>query len=107
MTTRAEQEKMDGSPGLVTRTTPDGTEFLRIQFQVGPMAEVGVNGCAIEDVIDVLIARLEGFQRGPFACAENLQALRYLDWAKRGLLVSTAARRAQGVEGTNQPHQAP
>ena len=125
MTTRAEQEAMDGSAGRVTKQLEDlaadgtyrgcgisteaepGRPVIDVLFQVGPIGEVGVNGCAIEDVIDVLIARLEGFQRGPFACAENLQALRYLDWAKRGLLVSTAARRAQGVEGTNQPHQGP
>jgi len=126
MTTRAEQEAMDGSSGLVTLTLRDvaplGTftyeapvsaaergaaEVLRIQFQGGPIAEVGVNGCQIEDVLDVLIARLEGFQRSTFGCAENENALSKLKAAKGWLEQRTSARRAQGVEGTNEPHQAP
>lgn len=91
---------MDGSPG-----TWVGPHF-HIAFQVGPIGEVGVNGCQIEDVLDVLIARLEGFQRGPFACGENENALSKLKAAKEWLEQRTHARQAQGVEGTNLPHEA-
>jgi len=125
MTTRAEQEAMDGSAGRVTKQLEDlaadgtyrgcgisteaepGRPVIDVLFQVGPIGEVGVNGCAIEDVIDVLIARLEGFQRGGFACGENENALSKLKAAKGWLEQRTSARQAQGVEGTNQPHQAP
>ncbi|HYE92651.1 MAG TPA: hypothetical protein VEA38_16595 [Terriglobales bacterium] len=119
----APQEAMDGSPAVVVRTLgglhidgkfldlriSDGAlttdEVIRIQFQCGPINEVGVNGCSIEDVIDVLTERLAGFQAGPFACAENANALDGLTAAKRWLLARTTKRQAQGVEGTNQAHQ--
>lgn len=121
------QQAMDGSPRRVTRTLTDleqmgkfahlrlaypdqvdpNAEVIAISFQCGPIGEVGVNGCSIEDVLDVLAERLEGFQRGPFACAENDVALAHLGAARRSLLERTTARQAQGVEGTNAPHQSP
>ena len=57
-----------------------------------------------EDVIDVCIERLEGFQQGPFACRENNVAITKFRGAKIALLERTAQRQAQGVEGTMQPH---
>jgi hypothetical protein len=33
--------------------------------------------------------------------------VQYLEYAKTELLARTRARQAQGVEGTNQPHEAP
>lgn len=120
---KTDQEAMDGTPATVVITLYDldllgkfkakpiaprvskHDPVIWIQFQVGPIKEVGVNGCAIEDVIDVLIRRLEGFQKGPFACAENQQALKHLTYAKEDLLIRTAKREGQGVEGTNAPHK--
>lgn len=116
------REAMDGSPAHVTTTLGDlaqagkfaGMELefsterykpvIDITFQCGPLKEVGVNGCSIEDVIDVLVARLEGFQHGQFACAENFQAISALKVAKFWLLERTAKRQQQGVEGTMQAH---
>ena len=121
---RAKQEAMDGSPARIERTLGDllntgkfadaeavldGAAHLddvviAVRFQCGPIQEVGVNGCAIEDVVDILIERLEGFQRGPFACRENAEALESLTWAKGLLLARTRKRQEQRVEGTNAPH---
>ena len=118
---QAAQQAMDGSPALVVRTGRDlwstgkfrelglsveaiHEEYIRIKFQCGPLGEVGVNGCSIEDVIDVLAERLEGFQAGPFKCQENADALSFLYTAKGVLLTRTARRQAQGVEGRNLPH---
>ncbi len=96
----AGQEIRDGSKASVR----DAAGHVSIKFQLGPVQEVGVNGTTIEKVISLLIARLEGFQRGPFACRENHQAIACLymavDWLEQG----TRARQAAGVEGTNQPH---
>lgn len=106
----SEQETMDGSPALVTVrgstkfNHPDGDIYIQIKFQAGPLKEVGVNGCSIEDVIDVLSNRLEGFQKGPFRCRENALAITKLEEAKQWLLYRTDKRQAQGVEGTNAPH---
>ncbi|MDP3769004.1 MAG: hypothetical protein Q8S13_13385 [Dehalococcoidia bacterium] len=120
-----DEEAMDGSPAVVTvmlwdliprtlavaRMKATGVlvnePVITIRFQRGPIGETGetgVNGCAIEDVLDVLIERLEGFERGPFTCRENRFAIMHLKSAKGWLGARTAARQAQGVEGTNQPH---
>ncbi len=75
-----------------------------IQFQDGPVREAGVNGTSMEVVLKVIIERLEGYQRGPFPCKENEMALMCCKQAQEWLDARTAARRAQGVEGINQPH---
>ena len=92
------QEAMDGSPSTVELA--GGT---RIKFQLGPVQEVGVNGCQIEDVLEVLERRLDGFQRGAFACEENSVALSHLRGAKAALLIRTRKRVVRGVEGRSQP----
>ena len=79
--------------------------FIEIKFQEGPIKEVGNNGCQIEDVIDVLVTRLEGFQKESFRCGENALAITKLEEAKLSLLERTRKRQAQGVEGTMQAHE--
>ena len=121
---RIKQEAMDGSPAQVERTLGDllntgkfadtkavlgvgelpSDVVIALRFQRGPLKEVGINGCAIEDAVDVLIERLEGFQRGPFACRENAEAIEHLTWARGLLLARTRKRQEQRVEGTNAPH---
>ena len=112
------QVAMDGSPAVVERwysgkfeiTNPEATKpvfgepLIRIKFQLGPIQEVGINGCSIEDVIDVLVARLEGFQKGPFKCRENALAITKMEEAKLWLLYRTQKRQAQCVEGRNLAH---
>ncbi len=107
---REEQESVDGNLEEVRRylSSSDGNpdvQILHIKFQVGPIKEVGVNGCQIEDVIDVLVERLEAFQRGPLKCAENKMALNMLLGAKGWLHERTVLRQAQGVEGTAMRHE--
>ena len=109
----ADQETMDGSPARVksfgstkfgTTHSLDGA-YIDVKFQAGPIQKVGVNGCSIEDVIDVLTVRLEGFQKGPFRCRENALAITKLEEAKLWLSERTRKRQAQGVEGTNAAHK--
>ena len=71
-----------------------------LNFQNGPVAEVGTNGITHEVLLAILIDRLEGFQRGPFACEENRVALNCLRMATESLQSRTLERVARGVEGT-------
>lgn len=126
---RATQEAMDGSAatswltlrqvkvaGKFGWTNPDAAYganlapemvVANIDWQCGPIQEVGINGASIEDVIDLLVARLRGFQDGPFKCRENALAITKLEEAQLWLFARTIARQRQGVEGTNRPHVAP
>ena len=73
-----------------------------INFQKGPIKEVGPNGIFIEDLMAIAIHRLECFQEGDFACEENANALDHLRKSLQILNDRTAARQARGVEGTYQ-----
>jgi hypothetical protein len=72
-----------------------------IDFQRGPIKEVGVNGLTNEALLAVLIDRMEGFQSGEFACDDNREVLNNLLNASRWLQERTLARMRRGVEGTN------
>ena len=65
----------------------------------------GINGTTIEDVIEVCITRLRGFQAGPFSSRENALAITDLESARNWLLQRTRTRQAQGVEGKNLAHR--
>ncbi|MCU5706132.1 hypothetical protein OCF67_18295 [Bacillus wiedmannii] len=80
------------------------SEYIKIKFQEGPIQENGVNGAQIEEVIQVLHDRLQGFQNGGFPCNENTMAMHHLKRAKKWLDERTAKRKAQGVEGKYEKH---
>lgn len=75
--------------------------FGNIRFQNGPVKENGVNGCHQEDLLAIVIDRLEHFQAGDFKCRENALALTKIQEALRWLQHRTAARVDRGVEGKN------
>lgn len=75
--------------------------WIGIQWQDGPVGEVGVNGCQVEDVIDVLVARLTELNVDPYRCRENSLAITKLEEARLWLNERTRARTARGVEGTS------
>mgnify|MGYP000928132585 CR=1 FL=1 len=90
---------LDGSEAVVE------TEFIKIHFQHGsPMTE-GVNGCRIEDVLDIIVDKLLNFQGRDLACEENATALYHLDLAREALLLRRRRRDQQGVIGTNELHE--
>jgi len=74
---------------------------LRVLFQNGPINEVGVNGVTHEALLAILIDRLVGFQRGPFANDFNREALAHLREAQVQLQQRTRERMARQVEGTH------
>lgn len=73
--------------------------FADVSFQDGGVNEVGINGCHNEDLIAIVIDRLQHFQRGDFACRENALALTKLEEAMHWLNHRTQSRIARGVEG--------
>lgn len=77
-------------------------EFGFVKFQNGPVKEFGVNGCHQEDLLAIVIHRLQSFQAGDFACRENALALTKLEEAMHWLNHRTKARASRGVEGTSQ-----
>ncbi len=107
-----DQEKLDGTPARVqlfrsdTYGGGDSREpLLDIKFQLGPHKDVGINGVAVEDVIGVLIRRLQGFQVSGFASRENALTITKLEEAKHWLMHLTMKRKAQGVEGHSIKHK--
>ena len=73
-----------------------------VHFQKGLIREVGVNGCMNEDLIAIVIDRLEGFQTTSFKCRENALAITKLEEALLWLRKRTMEREARGVEGTHE-----
>lgn len=92
----AKQEEMDGSPRHV-----EGNGFT-IDFQCGPIKEVGVNGCQVDDILKVCLNRLKGFDRGPFRSRENSIAITKLEECIMWQEQRTKNREARGVEGKNE-----
>lgn len=88
---------------------PEGSEPQNvlevILFQNGPVKECGVNGIHNEDLLCILIDRLEGFQRGEHASIENYHALNNLKAALAHLAARTKRRIGAGVEGTSRPDE--
>jgi len=80
-------------------------DFIHIIFQSGPIGAAGLNGCRIEDVIDLLANKLKGYQDGPLACVENAEACHHLSLAKKALLRRRDLRTKQGVLNTQFPHE--
>lgn len=75
---------------------------FEIRFQNGPIKEAGINGLTHEALLAVLDDRLVGFQSGPYATADNAEALEHIRKAMECLHRRTKERLARGVEGTHQ-----
>ena len=74
---------------------------FEIRFQNGPIKDAGVNGLTHEALLAVLEDRLVGFQAGPYATADNAEALDHIRGAMECLHRRTKERLARGVEGTH------
>lgn len=76
--------------------------YAKVLFQKGPIKENGVNGCHNEDLIAIVLDRLQCLNQGDFKCRENSIAIIKLEEAMMWLNKRTADRKARGVEGTSQ-----
>jgi hypothetical protein len=87
----------------VESTNPDRTDAVGlVHFQEGPVKEVGLNGVFNEDLIAMVICRLEHFQRSEWSCRENAVAITKLEEALMWLRKRTVGREKRGVLGTSQ-----
>ncbi len=83
---------------------PDGAMadgIWDIEFQNGPIAEVGVNGLTHEVLLAIVADRLRSFQKGPYSCKANARALTHIEEAQHWLQQRTIERMRRGVEGTH------
>ena len=80
-------------------------EFIRVVFQSGLPKDVGINGCRVEDVLQLALDRLEEYQNGPLACEENEQAMQGLAFSIRALEERIRRRQEQGVLNTMARHE--
>jgi hypothetical protein len=78
--------------------SPVGLVSTLIKFQNGPMP---VNGLTNEALLAIVEDRLEGFQRGPYACIYTGIALGAVTLALLTLGIRTKDRTVRGVEGTH------
>lgn len=76
-------------------------KLCEINFQEGPIKECGVNGVCNEDLINMVIERLECFQNTEFKCRENALAITKLEEALLWLRKRTMSREQKGIEGTH------
>lgn len=93
--------KVEPAQGAAYQSDAQDGPFAVVHFQKGPVGEAGVNGCHQEDLLAIVIHRLQCFQAGPFACRENALALTKLEEAMHWLNHRTASRQKRGVEGTS------
>lgn len=77
-----------------------GSHQGSLEFQLGPVGEVGVNGVTNEVVLAALIHRINHLNK-LFPCRENALAITKLEEALMWLEARTANRIKRGVEGSN------
>lgn len=75
-----------------------GPKTTAISFQLGGVADNGVNGLTNEALMNVVLHRLL-FLDAKFPCEENKRAIAHLSTSLAALESRTAGRMARGVEG--------
>lgn len=110
MTEEEKSNANESGPALLTPESPaaDHKDYempggVVIKFQKGAMT-LGRNGCTTEEVLDVLVDHLQGFQRGKFACRENAIVLTHLEEARLWVRERARVRELQGVKGRDAVH---
>lgn len=108
-----EKDMKNGAPHnfvVTKKLTAEEEEFLgvreqaltEVNFQNGPIKVAGVNGVNNEDLIIMVISRLEHFQKGEYACRENAVAITKLEEALMWLRKRTINRERRNVKGTHE-----
>lgn len=84
-----------------TKSQDYNTLLSEINMQEGAIKENGINGCHNEDLIAIVLARLEAFQNSEYKCRENAVAITKLEEALMWLRKRTIEREQRNVEGTH------
>ena len=88
---------------LVRHVDPEGGLLCAVSFLRGPVNDPDLYrpGVTNEDLLKIVLHRLQGAQDGEFACRENQKALEGVEQALLYLNMRTADRQQRGVEGKN------
>lgn len=89
-----------GEPVIYSIRIPHGPD-VALNFQNGPIGEVGVNGLTNEALLAIVMDRLAYFQEGKYKCRENALAATKIEEALMWLHARTMGRLQRGVEGTH------
>lgn len=79
----------------------DDTNQIAFQIQNGPIKEVGVNGCQVDQLVHVAKLMVEGLNK-KFPCRENALVITKLEEAMHWLAARKSDRVKRDVEGTSQ-----
>ena len=96
-----EEQKYNAPHHFSIKETSTGDILSLIDFQEGPVKEVGVNGIHNEDLIAIVIERLKYFQNTDFKCRENEKAIEKLEECLMWLRKRTLNRQQRNVDGTS------
>ena len=96
-----DEQKYNAPHHFSVREVETGDILTLVDFQEGPIKEVGVNGVHNEDLIAMVLTRLYSFQESKFACTENEIAIKKLEQALMWLRRRTEGRIIRNVEGTS------
>ncbi|AHJ87209.1 putative structural protein [Bacillus phage BCP8-2] len=97
-----EKESSFHAPHLFTVTSAEDDKTLAvIHFQEGALNVAGVNGVMNEDLLVMILTRLQSFQDSEFACKENAMAITKIEEALLWLRKRTMGREKRGVLGTH------
>ena len=80
------------NPNNVENDNPLPLKVGEVNFQEGPIQEAGINGVMNEDLIAMVICRLEHFNQTDFRCRENSMAITKLEEALLWLRKRTVGR---------------
>lgn len=92
------QDRGDGYVGGNAPPILVDEESVTFRLQRGPIAEVGVNGCQIDDMVTFILGTLEVLNK-KFPCRENSLAITKLQECLMWLEERTRDREDRGVEG--------
>jgi len=93
-------ELPSGEPAIYKISIPHAPDVV-LNFQNGPIGEVGVNGITNEALLAIVLDRMAFFQKGKYACRENALAITNIEQGLLWLLKRTFDRMRRGVEGTH------
>lgn len=96
-----EDKMLYGAPHHFHVRDKEGNVLQHIDFQCGPILEKGLNGVMNEDVLVMVLSRLQHFQQTDFSCKENAMAITKIEEALLWLRKRTMGRENRGVEGTH------
>lgn len=78
-----------------------GEFLLPVEFQCGPVKEVGINGATNEALLSILIHRTKILDAN-FPSEDNKHAIKHMEYALEHFNNRTKDRQNRGVEGKNE-----